>query len=333
MIGISESLHKAIRGNDIRLTINNDNVLKTQSSIGPAKRRRRFSSVVDKRPITMTVNKDLLDELRQMYSVELSSGTLPFLMTDQITGDTLVCHFESAISVTTLGSNVFKCTFDLSSRVVNGSASLVKLERNVSNISSEYQFSFNVEQFNNTKLMVYKSGLAVFSPDVDISSSNSLVFQDEVLPSEEILTVEWPFSTVVRVLSIVSTGQSSFSIPDGFNIQSSMVFIDGERAYGASINISDGQNIIFTSGTNTGDVIKLVEIFGASFIETEYVSSGNESVINIGEYDRRTLDVWLGGKLMYGSNIKYISSTEIAVMGEYSPLTNGQIVTINKWSN
>lgn len=199
-------------------------------------------------------------------------------------------------------------------------------------ITSTGESSFNFGAFDPSRLSVFNSGVAIFSPDVDVSSGNSVVFSESTLADEELLLTEGPSNITRTATPITSAGQASFNIVGGFNPLSSYVFLGGKRLVGAEVDISNGTDIVITDGTLFGEVVTLVEITGATFAETEYTALGGESVINVGLYSQNALDIWINGILFYGSNLEYTSSTTVTILN-LAPLKTGELVTINKWSN
>ena len=204
--------------------------------------------------------------------------------------------------------------------------------RTITNIVSPGGDVIGVSSFNAARVSVFNSGIAIFAPDVDVSSGNSLIFTEPTISGEELLLSELPPLASRDVVEFTSTGENTFPVSGGFNPSSSMVFIGGKRMVGGSVDISSGTDIVFTDQTVSGEVIRLIRVSGLSFTETEYISTGGETVITVGPYTPESLDVWLQGVLMYGSNLEYTSATEVTLLN-VSPLEADEIVTINKWSN
>jgi len=110
---MSQGLQSRIRGNEVSGTIG-DNVIRSQMSIGPEKRRRRSTARVDKFPLRMTLNVTELTEFISFYDTDLRDGSLSFDMTHPVTGVVRQFAFTSSTyNYRSIGNSHYYLTAEL----------------------------------------------------------------------------------------------------------------------------------------------------------------------------------------------------------------------------
>lgn len=81
--------------------------IRTETAIGPAKLRQRYSAVPEDVRGTLLITKTQVTTLRTFYKDTLLSGSQPFNWVDPIDGSTVEMRFKEAITYESVGNDLY----------------------------------------------------------------------------------------------------------------------------------------------------------------------------------------------------------------------------------
>jgi len=91
----------------------NDNVIRSTMGYGPAKLRRRTTTIIQTVNIVLTMTDTQKDTLITFYGTTLSDGTLEFDWTDHLNSGTVSYRFTAPIMWSSYGGDLWNATLAL----------------------------------------------------------------------------------------------------------------------------------------------------------------------------------------------------------------------------
>lgn len=89
-----------------------DVTIVSENSVGPKKRRRRYTKSVDALQCTITIDRDDYVVFKNFFYTTLAGGVLSFGFDDPITGEASEYKIEPGFTTTPLGGRKFRITMN-----------------------------------------------------------------------------------------------------------------------------------------------------------------------------------------------------------------------------
>jgi hypothetical protein len=84
-----------------------ETAIRTESDVGPAKVRRRFTKSVDSVSVTINITQDLYPTFRDFHDITLNGGVLPFDFENPLTGTLEEFRFSGPYQIRSIGAGNF----------------------------------------------------------------------------------------------------------------------------------------------------------------------------------------------------------------------------------
>jgi len=92
---------------------NDDQVIRSTMGYGPAKLRRRTTTVIQMVAFSLTLTDAQKDALITFYDTTLTGGTAEFDWTDHLNGGTVSYRFKAPVQWTSLGNGRWNATMSM----------------------------------------------------------------------------------------------------------------------------------------------------------------------------------------------------------------------------